>query len=673
VTTNLDANAITPEDMELGRAWMGPLLMAAEALPVSFVYASQQVRGIPAAWAPQAQTRRLGATLSETVWTGADSHSGLQVRVECLAYHDAPVVEWTAWLTNTGSAPTPLITDLRALDATFAGAGAVLTQCNGDFNSAAGYTPQETPLPPGATVTCAPTGGRACDGTFPYLRLRFATAGLTLAIGWPGQWTASFTGTAEGVVITAAQEHTHLRLLPGEAIRTPRITLLSWTGDTQRAINLWRRWYRAHVLPRPHGQPLQPTLSAAATDEGEEFTGATEENQIRYMDRWKAAGFAYDVWWIDAGWYPCANARQERQWTLTGTWEADPARFPRGLGPVGEHAARNGAALLLWFEPERVAPGTQLFEQHPEWLLRVPPSEERGSPWSLLNLGNPACRRWLTAHVSGLITAYGVGVYRQDFKFPPLRYWQEHDAPERQGVTENLHVQGYLQFWDDLLARHPGLWIDSCASGGRRNDLETLRRSVPLHYTDYGYGNHAVKLAFHHTLYAWIPYFRATTLSWDVDTPEDVTGAGKPNDSFAFHCGMAPMLTPALDIRKDDNDLVVARTMVSLWRRAVSFLLNGDYYALTPFSKSPERWVAWQFDMPVKGEGLLQGIRLAACPDETLTIHPQRLAAEADYVLDNPETGENRELSGSDLLRNGFTFMLPPRSGAIWFYRQKQG
>jgi len=113
--------------------------------------------------------------------------------------------------------------------------------------------------------------------------------------------------------------------------------------------------------------------------------------------------------------------------------------------------------------------------------------------------------------------------------------------------------------------------------------------------------------------------------------------------------------------------------MVSLWRRAVSFLLNGDYYALTPFSKSPERWVAWQFDMPVKGEGLLQGIRLAACPDETLTIHPQRLAAEADYVLDNPETGENRELSGSDLLRNGFTFMLPPRSGAIWFYHQKQG
>ena len=43
-----------------------------------------------------------------------------------------------------------------------------------------------------------------------------------------------------------------------------------------------------------------------------------------------------------------------------------------------------------------------------------------------------------------------------------------------------------------------------------------MRRSVPLHYTDYGYGDHPVKLAFHHTLYEWIPYFKECTLSWDI-------------------------------------------------------------------------------------------------------------------------------------------------------------
>ena len=50
--------------------------------------------------------------------------------------------------------------------------------------------------------------------------------------------------------------------------------------------------------------------------------------------------------------------------------------------------------------------------------------------------------------------------------------------PDRQGITENLYVQGHLAFWDEFRRRNPYLRIDSCASGGRRNDLETIRRAV---------------------------------------------------------------------------------------------------------------------------------------------------------------------------------------------------
>ena len=71
-----------------------------------------------------------------------------------------------------------------------------------------------------------------------------------------------------------------------------------------------------------------------------------------------------------------------------------------------------------------------------------------------------------------------------------LPIWIRNEAEDRIGAIENLHVQGYLKFWDELILRNPGLWIDSCASGGRRNDLETMRRAVPLHYTDMGYGEH---------------------------------------------------------------------------------------------------------------------------------------------------------------------------------------
>ena len=661
--------ATSREDLRKARAWFEDFLSAPEHLPISFDYDGKEVRGIPATWNPTRRVRRIDANIIETIFEGRDGATGLALRVEALEYQDYPVVEWTAWLTNTGEAPTPIISDIQGIDATFAGAAPVLWHCNGDFNSEEGYAPEEAPLHEGAAIAIAPRGGRPCDGAFPYFRIRFKEGGLTVAVGWPGQWSATFTGTAQGISLTAGQELTHLRLMPGERIRTPRLTLMACDGDEARAVNLWRRWYLDHMLPRPEGRPLRPKLSAAGTDEGEEFTAATEDNQIRYMDKFKQLGFANDVWWIDAGWYPCYNEQHERRWTLTGTWEPDPERFPRGMRPVSDNATRNGADLLVWFEPERVTRDSWLFHHHPEWLLQIPDTGDRLSRNALLNLGDPACLRWLTDHISELIEDNDIKIYRQDFNFPPLRFWRENEPEDRQGINENLHVQGYLQFWDDLLARHPGLWIDSCASGGRRNDLETMRRSVPLHYTDYGYGIHPVKLAFHHTLYAWIPYFKEVTLSWDVNESGEHTRYGDHMDSFSFHCGMAPMLSLALDIRKDDYDLALALRLTDLWRRAAPLLLHGDYYPLTPFSRSGERWVVWQFDRPELGDGLIQGIRHRACAEERITVYPKALQADANYILENPETGETREMRGSALLNDGFTVELPKRSGAIWFYR----
>lgn len=655
--------ATNADDMRKSRQWMGRLIGDPTALPISFVFGGRAIAGIPRDWRPVSKGRRIDTNIIETVFEGNDARTGLNVWVECTEYRDYPVTEWVAWLTNKGKKATPIIRDILVMDGTFRGTSPVLYHCNGDFYSEKGYTPSETPLRPGDTLRFAPNGGRPCDGAFPYYRVMFEGCGLSIAIGWPGQWAASFTGLPDGVHVRAGQEKTELRLLPGESIRTPRLTILSWSGEVSRAVNLWRRWYLAHILPRPNGQAMKPLLACCGPDEGEEFTAATEENQLRYIERSTQRGIPFDVWWIDAGWYPCYNKNRERKWPITGTWEPDPERFPRGLKSVSDRAARNGADLLVWFEPERVQPGTKLDVEHPEWLLRT-----EGSDNGLLNLGNPECRSWLTNHVCNLIQDNGIKVYRQDHNFPPLEHWRKNEAQDRQGLNENLHVQGYLQFWDDLLARNPGLWIDSCASGGRRNDLETMRRSVPLHYSDYGYGDHPVKLAFHRTLYEWIPYFKEATLSWDIGGKERFDNR---IDSYSYHCGMAPMLFASLDIRRDDYDYALARRMIGIWRRAADLILYGDYYPHTPFHRSAEGWVAWQFDCPETGCGLIQGIRFPAAPDETITIHPNEIRPDAVYGFENPETGDTRDISGEDLVRDGFTFALPKRSGAIWFYRRK--
>ena len=94
---------------------------------------------------------------------------------------------------------------------------------------------------------------------------------------------------------------------------------------------------------------------------------------------------------------------------------------------------------------------------------------------------------WLTDHISNFIQTEGVTIYRQDFNFDPAPYWKAMDAPDRVGIAEMKHIEGLYAFWDALLARNPGLLIDNCASGGRRIDLETIGRSIPLWRTDYQY------------------------------------------------------------------------------------------------------------------------------------------------------------------------------------------
>ena len=677
-------------DWDRLRTWTDNLFCDAAALPISFFYAGEAIHGLPDEWRPSRQFARVTSRVTQTVYRGTHPRSPLELRVEVIGYDDYPIVEWTAWFTNLGDRPSEVIERPRPIDTVFTGGTPTVRHCNGDLANADGYRWQGTELAGSESVEAEPQLGRPCNGAFPYFRVLFDGCGFSLAIGWPGQWRAEFRPEGNGIRVEAGQAAVHLRLQPGESVRTPRVSLLAWDGGEERSVNLWRRWYREHVMPRPGGRQLGPLVQVSATDEGPggEYTAATEENQLAYQGRFAEAGLPYDVWWLDAGWYACQDDLADGpHWCVTGNWFADPERFPAGLGPVSDNAAKYGAQFLLWFEPERVFPGTSLHQEHPEWLLDRPgwtahdrpprPDDEPArSFWlqdisNLLDLSDESCRAWLAEMVSERIGSYRVGIYRQDFNYGPLEFWQAHDTPERHGAKENLYVQGYLEFWDTLLARHKDILIDSCASGGRRNDLETMRRSVPLHFTDFGYGLHPVKLDFQRTMHEWLPYFNQTIYSWDIADARRNGIEAAEADSFAFHCALAPMLGLSIDIRRsEDYDLDLVREMIAIWRRAATIIVDADYYALTPPGRTGKDWVGRQFCRRDGREGFVQAIRHAGSDEEQHVLCPRRIVREAWYELEEPERGERRQVEGSALREHGLRFALGRRSASIWFYRQ---
>jgi len=638
-----------------------------EKLPVSFKIGDRLVKGIPKEYSPV--TRRVAIDSAITLYTVTGiSPEGLEVRVEQTVYSDFPVTETVAYLTNHGNKNTPIISELKVFD------GWLLPCANprliygpGDDCTPTGYSMFDEPLTETRSIHPYDRSGTPCCGASPYMRLYSGCEdlGYNIAIGWTGLWQADFTPCEGGVRLSVGQRRFASYIKPSETMRTPRVTLMAYCGTMHAARNMWRRWYYAHILPRENGKPMPPKLCLHVfADGGPEFTGTTEESQLDGLEKYARAGILPDVWWIDAGWYKC-----DFNWPATGTWQHDSSRFPRGLRPISDKCRELGAKLLLWFEPERVYPGTELATEHPEWILYRKGENSREHN-GLLFLGDPEALEWITNRIDSLIKEYGVGIYRQDFNYDPMPNWIAAETEGRVGAPENLHVQGYYKLWDELLARNPGLIIDSCASGGRRNDLETMRRAIPLHYTDVGYGNHPLKQIQHRYMFEWIPYFRAHTMNFDDGTVDMPTSGqyntSSPTDRFAYHNAMAPAITVMTD-RNDTERFALTREMNAIWRRVAELELTCDYIPLTECRRSVEDWYAMQFDSPERGEGFFQAIRNILAPEESFTL---RLHADENalYELEEAESGNRFIVSGKALAF--FTVTLPKRSGVIYFYRK---
>jgi alpha-galactosidase len=630
--------------------------------PFSFTYGGRPSAELLKTWDLKRDERRIDDNRTQHTLTYTDAKTGLVVRAVAIEYHDFPTVEWTMYFRNTGAGDTPILENIQALDTRLergADGEFVLHHHTGSPYSPTDYQPFATPLGAKAETRISAAGGRPTNSDLSYFNIEWPfdgaqgrpgdgpSEGVIAVIGWPGQWAATFSrDEANGLRVRAGQELTHFTLHPGEEVRSPLIVLQFYRGDWIRAQNIWRRWMLAHNLPRPGGRLPPPDMAACSSHQYGEMIGANEENQIMFVDRYLQEGLKLDYWWMDAGWYV-----NETGWPNTGTWEVDTERFPRGLRAITDHAHAKGVKSIVWFEPERVTPGTWLYQNHPEWLLG------RDGEQKLLNLGNPEARQWLTDHVDRLINEQGIDLYRNDFNIDPLGFWRGNDSEDRQGITEIRYVEGFLAYWDELRRRHPNMLIDTCASGGRRNDLETLRRSVPLLRSDYiiepvSQQLHTYGIAF------WIPFYG--------------TGVNSAEPYVFRSQTSCPHTTACYDMRNREIDYAEVRRLYKQWRQVAPYYF-GDYYPLTSYGTGNDVWMAWQFNRPEQGDGMVQAFRRADSIYESARLRLRGLDPDATYLVRNLDAARGAKLAGRELMQQGLLISLParPQAAVIVYHRAK--
>ena len=244
----------------------------------------------------------------------------------------------------------------------------------------------------------------------------------------------------------------------------------------------------------------------------------------------------------------------------------------------------------------------------------------------------------------------------------PAPFWEAADALDRAGMSEIRHIEGLYAFWDELISRHSGLLIDNCASGGRRIDIETTRRSIPLWRSDYqcftGFNLTGVQNQTH-GLAPWVP------LS---------SGSCDTIDQYAFRSAFGPgrVTTANVDERKPTPDSLVERLRkLTDEQREVSQYFYGDFYPLLDYSLNDDVWSLWQYDRPDLGEGLILAFRRHLSPFVGLDAKLQALDRDAVYEIQSFDGDEIRRASGSELLEHGLPISINEMPGsAVFIYRR---
>ncbi len=651
--TNLPDSGAKTAAMKAKSKWVQSHLLGTNpVLPFSFICDGKPSGELLKQWQKKIESKKLDKNREQHHLTWSDRSTSLEVHCIAIECSDFPSVEWTVYLRNSGSRNTPILKEIQGLDTQLQkknNGEFILNGIKGDFCTADSYEPYQLTLGPNFTRSFAPSSsGKSSDGPdgWPYYNLKQPGGGIIIAVGWPGQWASSFNrDRANGLTIRAGQQLTNLYLKPGEKIRTPLINLLFWQGaDVVAAQNLWRRYYIAHIIPRIEGIPQPPVMQI-------QMGGAIGDTT--YVNAFLKAGIKPDISWRDAGggkntWYPNQNGpyKGDDAWLNTGTWNIDPERYPRGFRPYTNWIHQLGIKFVLWFEPERVGdPNSWLGKNHPEWLL---PGTSHGA---LLNEGNPEALDWLINHVDSLIKLQGIDWYREDMNGGgPLPAWRKNDANDRQGFTENLYVQGHMAFWDALKHRNPQLRIDACASGGRRNDLETMRRAVPLLRSDFQWPSMANVIRGNqgqtYGLSSWLPFQGTGAYYYDTYSARSFYMPG---------FGMGG-LTP-------ENE-EAQRQAYAECRKIAPAMLFGNYYPLTPYSLKPDKWIGWQFNQPEQGNGILQLFRRDSCETTVQIFHLKDLKANVQYELTNFDIEGSAKISGSELMENGLKVEIKEKPGA---------
>jgi alpha-galactosidase len=435
-------------------------------------------------------------------------------------------------------------------------------------------------------------------------------------------------------------------LSAGESFTSPEIAAVYSATGIDGTTNRIYSWLRARPSHPTNIRPRPLTLNVW---EAVYFDHNLEKlSQLADV----AASIGVERFVLDDGWF---GARRNDLLGL-GDWVVSKDVWPEGLGPLIQKVQSCGMEFGLWFEGEMLNADSDVYRAHPDWILkvgdRVPPE---GRHQHVLDITNPAAYQHLFDQVDRVLSENEIAYIKWDHN----KFLLE---PAHDGIPAvHKQTQAIYRFFDELKKRHPGLEIESCASGGGRIDLGMVQhadrfwtsdcndaadRQRIQRYTQFAIppellGSHIGPTKSHTTLRVHELSFRAVTalfghagLEWDItQCTEEELGHLKSWASYY----------------KANRDLIHSGSMVRVDR------VDNESFVHGVVSKDKNKALFAYATLGTQGGSRPAGIRFAGLDDsKTYKVQAAFPAGEPRFLQRaNVQWLEGVELSGSALMSMG--------------------
>ena len=398
------------------------------------------------------------------------------------------------------------------------------------------------------------------------------------ALGWSGSWRITVEkDQLNAVRVTGGYNPFDFGyvLHPGERLETPVFYGGYSTNGLGGASRLLHRYELKRILPRTAataGQELPKVRPVIYNSWGVTNFNVSEAGQIALAE--KAAALGVDRFVVDDGWF---GQRKDDHAGL-GDWYVNKEKFPHGLKPLIDKVHSLGMDFGLWVEPEMVNPDSDLYREHPDWVLNFPgrPRMEQRNQL-VLNLARPDVRAFVFGFMDELLTENDINYIKIDYN----RNWSEPGwdqlpAAEQKRVYVDF-VQNMYGILAELRKRHPNLEIETCSGGGGRVDLGILRYvdEAAISDDDDPFDAQALQDGFS---YAYTPQIMT---AWEGDSPDGMNVNRTTSMTYRMLTAMQGSLGIGANITKwNDEQTALAKRLIAVYHQLQPTIVEGDLYRL---------------------------------------------------------------------------------------------